>query len=273
MNTAIVNKKVRIYLAMKDGPLPRSIRQVLPIVGNETSHTFVETVDEADLVIFTNIRDIEQGYSKEKSYAYLELSDGPKGLQLPGNCATLNQHNLLLGLVEAIDNARKKLAPIVEVVSTPAEEVARLRPDALRILVIDDTPENITSAKKGLAGNRLTTVTGYEDAMNVLGSEKFDVVLTDLHLPMSSKTMGNKFKLGELVPYGILLMIEAAHRGAKHVAVVTDLSHHDDPFSAAFDHYSQFSVKIENAKATMMHSSMINGGKDWAEALTQLMKE
>ena len=108
--------------------------------------------------------------------------------------------------------------------------------------------------------------------MNIIGSEKFDVVLTDLHLPMSSKTMGDKFRFGELVPYGILLMVEAARQGAKYVAVVTDLSHHDDPFSAAFDHYSQFTIKIEGAKVVMMHATMENGAKDWASALAQLTR-
>lgn len=84
--------------------------------------------------------------------------------------------------------------------------------------------------------------------------------------------MGSKFKLGELVPYGMLLMVEAAHQGATQVAVVTDLSHHNDPFSAAFDYFSGFSVKIDNAKVVMMHAPMKDGTKDWAQALAQLLK-
>jgi CheY-like chemotaxis protein len=271
MSTAAASRVARIHLAMKDGPLPRSIKQVLPIVGNETSHVYVESQGEADLIVFTDVRDVERSYSKKKSYAYLELPEGMKGLQLPENCVTVNPLNLLMGLIEVIDNARKKIGPVTEPASLQGEEIVPLRADALVILVIDDTPENITSAKNGLVGHHLTTVTGYEEAMNVLSKEKFDVVLTDLHLPMSSKTMGRKFKLGELVPYGILLMVEAAHRGAQHVAVVTDLSHHDDPFSAAFDHFSGFSVKIDNAKVVMMHSPMDDGAKDWAKALAQLM--
>lgn len=273
MSTVTVQRPVRIHLAMEDGPIPRSIRQVLPIVGNESSHKYVGSLSEADLVIFSNVRAIERDYDKGKSYACLETPDGGKWGKMPDNCMKINVLNILQGLVEVIGKTREKLAPITGATSVPSEETIQLRTDALRILVIDDTPENIASAKKGLAGHRLATVTGYEDAMKILGSEKFDVVLTDLHLPMSSKTMGDKFKLGELVPYGILLMVEAAHRGAKYVAVVTDLSHHDDPFSAAFDHFSHFSVKIDNAKVVMMHSPMDNHAKDWAKALMQLMKE
>ena len=269
MTTA--TRPVRIHLAMKDGPLPRSIRQVLPIVGNESVLTYVEKISEADLVIFTEVRDIERGYNKDTAYAYLVMP-GTKTPTLPDNCEVIDSLNIMVGLINVIAKARQKLTP-VEATQESEPKAAALRPDALRILVIDDTPKHIASAESGLAGHKLTTVTSYEEAMDILGSEKFDVVLTDLHLPMSSKTMGSKFKLGELVPYGILLMVEAARQGAKHVAVVTDLNHHDDPFSAAFDHYSHFPVQIEGAKVVMMHAPMNgDGSKNWAAALSQLIE-
>lgn len=266
-----LTRPVRIFLAMKDSPLPKSIRQVLPIVGNESVFTFVESADEADLVIFTEIRDIERGYSNEKSYAVLSMFR-KRAPSLPENCMIVDVLDILGGLIKAIKQAGEKLTPIIETPVAPTEEVS-LRPDALRILVIDDTQKHITSAKTGLAGHRLTTVTGYEDAMSALASKRFDVVLTDLHLPMSSKMIGEKFRLGELVPYGIFLMVEAAWQGAKYIAVVTDLSHHDDPFSAAFDHYSRYPVKIEGAKVLMLHAPMKDGAKDWAVVLDWLTKE
>ena len=156
-----------------------------------------------------------------------------------------------------------------------AEEEIPLLPDAMLVLVIDDTPKNIMSAEKAFAGHHLVTATDYDEAMKILGSEKFDVVLTDLHLPMSSQTLGGEaFKLGELVPYGLLLMIEAARQGANAVAVVTDLSHHADPFSAAFDHFSQHPVKIDGARVMMLHAPLHeDGSKDWAKALDMLMGE
>lgn len=273
MSTLTAPRPVRIHLAMEDGPLPRSIRQVLPLVGNESSHVYVESAEEADLIIFTDVRAIEKGYNKERTYAYLRVRADEKGLHLPENCVDLSVINIFVGLIGAIDIAREKLAPIAELVPPPQDGTTPLRADALNILVIDDTPANIASAVRGLAGHKLSTATGYEDAMTILESQRFDVVLTDLHLPMSSQTMGTKFRLGELVPYGILLMIEAAHRGATYVAVVTDLSHHDDPFSAAFDHFSRFSVQIDGAKVVMMHSPMQHDAKDWAVALVQLMKD
>jgi len=260
---------------MKNTALPLAIMQVLQLVGDESSHVFVENVADADLVVFTEVRDIERGFSREKTYVYFDLKTGLRGAKeakLPENCVTIDQSNTLIGLTQVIASLRQKLTSTVEIAPAPVEEVVPLRPDALRILVIDDTPGNITSAKQGLAGHRLTTVTGYEDAMDILNKENFDVVLTDLHLPMSSKTMGDKFKLGELVPYGLLLMVEAAHQGATRVAVVTNLSHHDDPFSAAFDHFSRFPVNIDGAIVLMTHAPMKGGAKDWAMALDWLMK-
>lgn len=273
MSTQTTARPVRIHIAMKDGSISRVIRQVLPIIGNEPIFTYVEKDDEADLIIFTEIRDIEKGYSKEKSYAFLKLSGRSEVPTLPQNCAVIGVEQTLVTLIGLISSLRDKLQPIADEVASPKSEVMPLGPNAQHILVIDDTPTNIASAMLGLASHYLTTVTGYQDAMDVLGREKFDVVLTDLHLPMSSRTMGDKFKLGELVPYGILLMVEAARQGTKHVAVVTDLSHHDDPFSAAFDHYSRFPVKIEGATVVMMHAPMKDGAKDWETALDRLMKE
>lgn len=258
--------------------LLRAVKQVLLTVGNKSLYTFVEDVSQADLVIFTEVRDVERGYDRNKIYAYLQAGSRVT-TKLPENCLIINTlaGNAVEVIIEAIEKARKLLKPTTEKSVIRKEKSVPLLPDALRILIIDDEPMNIASAKKTLAGHRLSTVTGYEDAMNILEKEKFNVVLTDLHLPMSSKMLSDKaFKLGELIPYGILLMVEAARRGAKHVAVVTDLNHHDDPFSAAFDHYSNFPVKIEGAKVVMMHAPMIEikknkWVKDWAMVLDFLV--
>lgn len=273
MNTATTARPVRVHLAMKDGPLPRSIRQVLLVHSSESLFVYVKKADDADLIIFTDVSDIEKGFTKEKSYAFLKMLGQVEVPILPSNCTIIGVERTLATLIELISSLHKRLEPLAVEVASPQSAVVSLGPNALHVLVIDDTPANIASAKSSLAGHYLTTVNGYQDAMDVLGREKFDVVLTDLHLPMSSRTMGDKFRLGELVPYGILLMVEAARQGAKHVAVVTDLSHHDDPFSAAFDHFSRFPVKIDGAKVVMMHAPMKDSVKDWKMALSQLMKE
>lgn len=265
-------RPVRIHLAMKDGPVPRSIRQVLPIVGDETSHTYVESQAEADLVIFDEVRAIERGYDKEKSYAFLQMP-GVKAPRLPDNCEVINALCILGGLIDVISKARLRLPPpAMSAVEEEEETTVSFLPDALRILVIEDTPRHQASARVDLAGHRLTVATGYEEAMQILAREKFDYVFTDLMMPMSSLMLGTEaFKLGELVPYGIMLMIEAAHRGASYVAVVTDLNHHANWLSAAFDHF-RYPVEIDGAVVMMMHAPMRKNAegedvKNWGNVL------
>lgn len=264
MSTTTTVRPIRVNVTFASKPHGKAIMQV---IGEPVR--FVATQEEADLILFCEIRDVEKGFSKEKSYAYLPTQVDSRHPQFPENVRVIPNFSLA-NILELIVDVSSKLPEAQATEAAVEESTAELQPDALRILVIDDTPKHIASAKKGLAGHRLTTATGYQEAMELLGNEKFDVVLTDLHLPMSSKTMGDKFKLGELVPYGILLMIEAARQGAKKVVVVTDLSHHDDPFSAAFDHYSQFPISIEGAKVRMLHARFSEEGKDWAEALQRI---
>ncbi len=272
------SRPVRIHLAMQDGPVPRAIKQVLVVCGSEGFFTYVDTQEGADLILFTDVRRVEAGFRKDAFYAFIRMSPHERMPQLPENAKVIGINQMLASLLEIINSVGTSLTPLPEkpVADTGSalqDKEVPLLPHALDILVIDDMPNNLESAQKLLAGHRLIMVNGYQSAMEVMSKCSFNVVLTDLHLPMSSKTMGDKFKLGELVPYGVLLMIEAARCGAKHVAVVTDLSHHDDPFSAAFDHYAQFPITIEGARVLMMHAPMQNGSKDWKTALDQLLKK
>lgn len=259
---------IKICIAMEKGPLSGSIKNVLQVLQKEGSLLFTERASEADIVIFTNVSNVGRDYDKNRVYAYLDVCGETPSL--PEEVIVVKEQNTIIGLTNLIEKARKNFQPDTETPDSESEEPVIL-PGALHILVIDDTRQNIESAKKTLSGQYLTTASGYEEAMEILQKNNFDMVLTDLHLPMSSKSMGSKFRLGELVPYGILLMVEAARQGAKYVAVVTDLSHHDDPFSAAFDHYSSFSVRIEEAKVMMMHAHLFSdGSKNWFFAMNQL---
>jgi len=272
MSTENNVRPIRVNLILNADVVSRSIKQVLGISSNAVQ--FVASPDEADLIVFDDVRKIERGFSKEKSYAYLfGMQHGEKKPALPMNVSVVPVTEAVAKLIGLISELSKKLQPIADRDELGQEEAASIRSDAKRILVIDDTPKHIVSARKTLAGYHLTTATTYEDAMELLANQKFDVVLTDLHLPMSSKTLSSDaFKLGELVPYGLLLMIEAAYQGVKQVAVVTDLSHHADPFSAAFDHFSQFPIKIENAEVLMLHAKVTEEGKDWLDALERLQR-
>lgn len=65
----------------------------------------------------------------------------------------------------------------------------------------------------------------------------FDVVLTDLLVPASSKAQGPEGMrfVGEEMPLGTAIALRALSVGVKMVAVVTDMNHHNHPASAAFD--------------------------------------
>ncbi|PCI29332.1 hypothetical protein COB55_02430 [Candidatus Wolfebacteria bacterium] len=268
--TTSTKRPVRIQLAMEDGPLPRVIKQVLPIAGNKDSHIYVESTGEADLVIFTDIRAIEEGYDTKKQYAYIDTASKREEPNLPEGCQVISGSTLLVSLINTITATRDSLGLIDEDVPTCKTDIVLLA-GALSILVIEDTPKHIDSARSGLADHKLTFATGYQAAMSILESEKFDVVLTDLKLPMSSRTLSDQaFKIGELVPYGLLLMIEAAKQGTEFVGVVTDLGHHDDPFSAAFDHFG-YMIDMWDSKVLMMHAQITDGAKDWKYALYQLV--
>jgi CheY-like chemotaxis protein len=258
----------------------RAIERVFGVLGDPKTHCFVKGVEEADLVIFDDVKAIASSYSQSKTYALIDCG-GNKPKNLPANVTdVLSATNIMVELISLIQKVELTLKPLEASKAELIVTEVPLHPDAKRILVIEDTPKHQVSAKAGLAGHKLTVVTSYEEAMKILESEKFDIVLTDLQMPMSSMMLNpNAFKLGELVPYGILLMIEAAHRGAKRVALVTDISNHaqhNNWLVRALDNFL-YPMKIEKAKVLMMHAPMRMDAdgervKDWSEALNQLMK-
>lgn len=255
-------------MTFADSPFGRTLEQT---IGEPVK--FVKADEPRDIVIFSDPRQVENGFDLSRPYIFIwGMNDGKEPQNLPDNVVALYaKESLLVPLIQTIAAINRRYGKAVAA-EVQEEATVATKDDALRILVIDDTPKHIANAKKGLAGHHLTVATGYQMAMEILAKGSFDVVLTDLHLPMSSKTLGDSFRLGALVPYGLLLMVEAAMQGSKHVAVVTDLSHHADAFSAAFDHFSQRAIKIEGAKCQMLHAKVTAEGKDWAEALERLMK-
>lgn len=66
----------------------------------------------------------------------------------------------------------------------------------------------------------------------------FDAVLCDLHMPASGMTLKPDARAkyeGQEMPVGFALAFRAVLSGAKYVAVVTDINHHDHPASAMLD--------------------------------------
>jgi len=258
----------RIHI-LGESPVMKAMEKVVDLIDVE----FVDTAVEADLIIAMSLREVESVYSRDRHFAIVAV-DEVKG-NMPENVTVLNAMSAVVECFNLISEISEGITDF-EKVGDEDEAILEvpLLPDAKSILVIDDRSENIASAKKLLAGHNLVLAEGYEQAMDILGKEKFEIVLTDLYMPMSSRTLSKSaFKMGEEVPYGLLLMLEAARSGATHVAVVTDLNHHSDHFSAAFDHFSRSSLRIENAKVKMMqvYAKTEEGAKDWKVALDELL--
>ena len=191
----------------------------------------------------------------------------------------------------------------------------------MKILVIDDTQKNLDSAVKTLEGHDVTLCSSYDEAIILLREravdEKgepcypgdadatkipyWDVVLCDLLMPVGERThgQGQQKYVGEEMPFGWSLGLTAAMRGAKYVAVASDVNHHDHPASAMLDGICDHFFNIDGAKVLMTNviyfvapSKKICGkcayhcknlcpengccksinGKDWGKILNRLLK-
>lgn len=130
------------------------------------------------------------------------------------------------------------------------------------ILVIEDKEMHQQSARETLKGHEVTIVGSYDDARELLEVKfDFDVVLTDMNMPMSKKTLEREaFKPNEQVPYGFVLALMAAHGGAKFVAMVTDTNHHQGAMSAALDNLCP-SYLYHPSDAEQIKRFVINGAE------------
>ncbi|MEK7568966.1 MAG: hypothetical protein AAB497_02535 [Patescibacteria group bacterium] len=156
----------------------------------------------------------------------------------------------------------------------------------MKILVIDDSANHQNSAQQVLGAlHDLTVVGSHDEALELLepqlDNEKYktlkseymsqgieswpahkkaeaeswlpywDVVLCDLLMPAGRATQGGEGlkHVGKEMSVGWALAITAALRGAKYVAVVTDMGHHDHPASAMLDAMNNTIFVLHNAKA------------------------
>jgi CheY-like chemotaxis protein len=270
MNTT-ETRPVRILFLMEESPVVKALTQVLGLLPDGSTQCRANNIDDADLIIFDDVRKVEADFRRDKRYGYFDTQRRP--IVLRENVTYIGVIDSVITTIKLISEVRASMpaeAPRAHN-STVRPQMAKL-PDAHTILVVDDTEAHRDSAYELLGAHRLTVCKGYEEAMEALATSNFEIVLTDLHMPMSSNTMGDKFRLGELVPYGILIALEAARRRSSYVAVVTDINHHNDPFSAAFDHFSRFEFSVESATVVMRHARFTaGGGKNWVFHLNEVM--
>lgn len=170
----------------------------------------------------------------------------------------------------------------------------------MKILVIEDKQIHQDSARETLAGHDVTIVGSFDEAKEVLSLSRsfdFDVVLTDMMIPVSARWVRRKdgFDPSTLVPYGFIFALRAAERGAKYIALLTDTNHHQGAMSNALDmidragYYSEglrmtARFNINGAKCVFVHAPYVkeageaeapsmDGRKDWGRVLNDLMAD
>lgn len=113
----------------------------------------------------------------------------------------------------------------------------------MKILVIDDHPGNIASAKVGLAEHEVITASTISGAIHLLRSEVFDFVMTDMWMPPVDKDFDYErgaFKamwrrpFNEPMPVGLTFALLGLAHGSK-VLICSDENHHSDRFAALMD--------------------------------------
>lgn len=156
----------------------------------------------------------------------------------------------------------------------------------LRILVIDDKPENIASAIEQLENKYdLTTTSSYEEVKELLNDSiwnddekewqpcppRFDVVLTDLFLP-AVKSGERTADKREEHPYGLIFILMAIKAGVKMIGIVSSQNHHQNSFYHAIgDLISYTGGRPREYGQTLLHGLCLYGTKRWNEVLEELI--
>lgn len=269
-------RKLRIYANCGEKP-SQPINVVLQTVLKVLVQAErVDNQENADLIIIDNFRKVAGNYHEDKQYVLLDYSQQER-VSMPDlpNFTRVGVSDCLAQLLQI--SSRIKLEADAKVaVSAVEPEVSTEKLGMPWILVVDDKPENRQAAYDQLGNDfNLVVAEGFDRVRQAFKERKFAYALIDLHLPVATGgalgEAGIARHIGMDIPYGLFLLLEACQEGA-HAAVVTDLNHHQDPFSAAFDYYAGRPMIINGKKALLLHAQLITGGaKDWRWALDRLI--
>lgn len=247
------------------------------------SDKFDEITDQksADIVLVVGTEDLRAVYNANQHFYVLVLPGSREtATSQPDNVRLLNPIDLFdlekKGTGGEMQKFYEQIAKVKadqgekavkEVLTREFPDIAVFRNHYL-ILVIDDTEENLLTARAVLAGHALVTANRLELALKAIAERKFDAVLTDMQMPPDKSFSAlnlDHYGVTETVPYGFAVIFEATKRGMP-VAVVTDASHHQDWVSAMFDHIHDATV---NGQRVLFFNHI---GKRWDKALKALLE-
>jgi hypothetical protein len=95
---------VKIFLATTDQAF---VRKTLAVIEDGT-FVYADNRHDADLIIFTEIRGIIEGYRRDKFYAFLKRPNVIVPV-LPANCIVIDPLNTAIDLYVAISNVQNKI--------------------------------------------------------------------------------------------------------------------------------------------------------------------
>lgn len=160
---------------------------------------------------------------------------------------------------------------------------------SIKILVIDDNKENLSAAKEQLRGYNVRYCFENFEVEQIFEKtdgqyprrfpfiEEFDVVLTDLFLPVSlSGTDSEKQSLHNNTekPYGLVFAMGALIHGVKKVGIITNANRHADPILWSLSAMG-ISGKRYIGDSKLFYSNSGGDGlpKDWKGMLDSLLAE
>ncbi|MDD4902473.1 MAG: hypothetical protein PHE24_05050 [Patescibacteria group bacterium] len=255
-------------------------RALSAIIDKKGSLIVTNSREKADLILVDQQRKIGGEYDATRTYVIINIpGTTEKGIEkdkLPANVklfqfgSVVAEMATLIGKMSAkvIDQPDKEMEGII---SHPKKVNHHLK----NILVIDDSRKNLIKAAEQLSGkNNLWLANGLEAALEIISKSNLDfyAVLCDLYLPMSPMTLSPQaFKPGQLVPYGMPLIFICSTCPVARIAIVTDISHHNDPISATFDLLSGKTFLLDGTTVKFLHARLDEkGAKDWLWALESL---
>lgn len=261
------------------------LNALLQIVRLSDNQQTVECPNEADIVVTDKMDELRKLYAKYgDTKFFILLSTLQDRLDLPeDNVFGAGKSQIEAGLESLLKGLGQKFHVWTENRGKGEEKKVEKHPlgpvttmtKSYRVLIVDDKSEHLQTAVERLVGQQILPVDSPAKALELLklddGREKpsIDAVLTDLNMKpdkMYQSLNLDRYGLNEEVPAGISVMFEATKRGLP-VAIVTDANHHQDWFSAMFDHIK--GATVNGQKVIFCQES---GGKRWDAVLKKLME-
>ncbi|HYC34185.1 MAG TPA: hypothetical protein VEC13_00460 [Candidatus Paceibacterota bacterium] len=254
-------------------------RTLLATVRFTPDQTEVASMDEADVIITTDVSNLRKVYREDKFFGFIAIREFEKEKAKPqpknifvmsGEDMLGNHENGVRAFKQAFDNWLGATKTDGRTSNAGSAMDIVVFDKSYFVLVVDDSSEHLSEAAVRLVGQQLILAQGPEDALRYLnlGGRMPDAVLTDLQM-RPDKVYGaldlDRYGVTETVHNGFSVMFEATRRGIP-VAIVTDGNHHLDWASAMFDYIKRAEV---NGQPVLFFNDI---GKQWDVALKALLE-